>query len=344
MRIGGGGRRRETVLWDVRGVLGGSPRTLTIAAPVAYVIALAIAVISDGPPVAHDALFLWLGLGMAAFSVSAWRRWGLMLVEWLPFFGLLILYDYVRGAVSVDAQHAHVQAQIAVDRALFFGQVPSVWLQRHLYEAGHIRPLDIASWCVYMTHFFAVWVTAAILWRVAHDRFRRYVALTVLVTLAALVTYWRFPAQPPWMASQLGDIGQVDRIVPEVWGHLGVQDGRTFFETGNGLVNVVAAMPSLHASYPLMLLLFFWPAGWAARIGFGLYTLAMGFVLVYGAEHFVTDILVGWAFTLAAFGALAALERVRLGLPAFRRRPPPHAAKPAPSGSPAWMQASDSGG
>ena len=319
-------------------------RTLSITAPILYVIALAITIAADGPPVAHDALFLWLGLGMAAFSVSAWRRWALMLLEWLPFFGLLILYDYIRGAVSVDSTHAHVQAQIAIDRALGLGEVPTVWLQLHLYEPGHVRALDIASWCVYMTHFFAVWVTAAILWRVAHDRFRRYLALTVLVTLAALLTYWLFPAQPPWMASQFGEIGQVDRIIPAVWGHLGVQDGRTFFETGNGLVNVVAAMPSLHASYPLMLLLFFWPAGRAARVGLGLYTLAMGFALVYGGEHFVTDILVGWVFTLMAFGALAALDQVRLRRPARLRRRRPPARKPAPAGAPAWMQAGEPGG
>ena len=29
---------------------------------------------------------------------------------------------------------------------------------------------DYAVWGVYMTHFFAVWVTAAFLWRVARGR------------------------------------------------------------------------------------------------------------------------------------------------------------------------------
>jgi membrane-associated phospholipid phosphatase len=60
-------------------------------------------------------------------------------------------------------------------------------------------------------------------------------------------------------------------------------------------------MPSLHAAYPFMLMLFFWSAGKLARILLGAYTLAMAFALVYGGEHFVVDILVGWAMALAAY-------------------------------------------
>ena len=55
-----------------------------------------------------------------------------------------------------------------------------------------------------------------------------------------------------------GTDGPVAKIVPTVWGHLGVPVAADLFETGDGLVNLVAAMPSLHAAYPAMLLLFFW--------------------------------------------------------------------------------------
>jgi len=75
----------------------------------------------------------------------------------------------------------------------------------------------------------------------------------------------------------------------------------------------VAAMPSLHAAYPAMLLLFFWRDGWRLRIPFALYTLAMGFALVYGGEHFVTDILVGWLYAAVAYGAVC------VAWPAWRR-------------------------
>jgi len=269
---------------------------------VLYLVALATAVGAWGLPLARDELFLWLGLGLLAFSVSAWRRWGVMLLEWLPFFGLLVAYDYLRGAVSVATWQAHVDPQIAFDKFIGFGQVPTVWLQEHLWHGvGHLHVWDYGIWCVYMSHFFTIWIVAAVRWRVAHDRFPKDVAQLVLTTIGAFLTYWLYPAQPPWLASDNGDIGAVTRIVPEVWGQLGVQTAKSIWEGHGDLVNLVAAMPSLHASYPFMLLLFFWPAGWIVRGLLGFYTLAMAFTLTYGGEHFVIDLVVGYVFTAIAF-------------------------------------------
>ena len=272
-------------------------RAAVLGVPAAYLVALAVVSVSWGLPVARDQLFIWLVAGIAAFSVPAWRGWGRLLLEWLPFFGLLAAYDYLRGAVSVTADQAHVVPQIDFDQALFGGHVPSVWLQQHLWETGQVHWYDYAAWGVYMTHFFAVWVTAAVLWRVARERFRQYAVTAVLLSLSAFATYWAYPAQPPWLAADDGLIPHVDRIVPAVWGHLGVPTAQSTYEN-SGFVNTVAAMPSLHAAFPLMLLLFFWSAGRWVRLGLGLYTLAMAFTLVYGGEHFVADILAGWAMAL----------------------------------------------
>jgi membrane-associated phospholipid phosphatase len=282
---------------------------------VVYVAALTAVIASWGLPIARDQMFLWLGLGMAAFSVAAWRSWGMMLLEWLPFFGLLVAYDYLRGAVAVDASSAHVHPQITADKALSGGELPTVWLQRHLWTPSHLHAYDYGAWAVYMTHFIAVWVTAAVLWRVARPRFRRFAMLTIVLTLAGFMTYWLYPAQPPWLAAQDGLVGPVDRIVPDVWGQLGVGTVQSAFENG-GLVNTVAAMPSLHGAYPLMLLLFFWSAGRLVRAGLALYTLAMAFALVYGGEHFVTDILVGWAMAVAAWALVTAGAHALAGPPA----------------------------
>jgi hypothetical protein len=286
--------RRERVL----AFLG---RALPIVAPIVYLVALAISIADEGLPLARDQLFWWLGLGMAAFSVAAWRSWGTMLLEWLPLLALLVAYDYLRGAVSVATWEAHVDPQIAFDKVVGFGQIPTVWLQEHLWHGGNLHLWDYAIWVVYMSHFFTIWIVAAVLWRVAHDRFRPYVALLVLTTVAAFLTYWLYPAQPPWLAADNGDIGAVTRIVPEVWGQLGVHTAKSIWEGHGDLVNLVAAMPSLHASYPFMLLLFFWPAGWIVRAILGCYTLAMGFTLVYGGEHFVIDLVVGYVLTAIAF-------------------------------------------
>jgi len=270
-------------------------RAAVLAAPLVYVVALGATIATWGMPLARDQLFLWLGLGMAAFSVAAWRTWGGMVLEWLPLFALLVLYDFLRGAVAVAPEAAHVKLQVAADKLLGAGQIPTVWLQRHLWTPGHLHWYDVGVWAVYMTHFFAVWVVAAVLWRLNRSRFRRYAVLTVSLTLAAFLIYWLYPAQPPWLHD-----GQIDRIVPSVWDHIGINAMQSVYEN-HRLVNTVAAVPSLHAAYPFMLLLFFWrSARRAARIALSLYTLAMAFALVYGGEHFVVDILAGWTIAGAA--------------------------------------------
>jgi hypothetical protein len=286
-------------------------RAIVVAAPLVYAVALAIFVLSWGLPVARDQLFLWVLLGLAAFSVGAWRSWGAMLLAWLPWLGLLVVYDELRGAVSVVPADAHVAPQIALDRWLGGGVTPTEWLQRTLWSPGHLHWYDVAVWAVYMTHFFAVWLVAALLWRRSRERFGGYAALTIVLTLAAFLVYWRYPAQPPWLAADLGHLGPVDRIPPLVWDRLGVSSMQSVYENGS-LVNTVAAMPSLHAAYPFMLLLFFWPAGRRVRAALGAYTLAMAFALVYGGEHFVADILAGWALAGMTFMAVAIGRRARI--------------------------------
>jgi len=77
-------------------------------------------------------------------------------------------------------------------------------------------------------------------------------------------------------------------------------------------------MPSLHAAYPMLLLLFFWARGrpWMRALLVG-YVLAMAFSLVYLGEHFVIDELAGWCAAAAVyFGGSRLLDwrqRRRLG-------------------------------
>src|SRR5919202_6769127 len=114
-------------------------RLLVFGAPAAYLVALTVVTLSWGLPLARDQLFFWLVLGMAAFSVAAWRSWGRMVLEWLPFYSLLVGYDFLRGAVAVAPDRAHVDPQLALDKLIGGGVVPTVWLQQHLWHAGHPR-------------------------------------------------------------------------------------------------------------------------------------------------------------------------------------------------------------
>jgi membrane-associated phospholipid phosphatase len=52
-----------------------------------------------------------------------------------------------------------------------------------------------------------------------------------------------------------------------------------------------------------MVLLFIWPTAKRGRWAFLAYNLLMCTVLVYGAEHYVSDILLGWVYAVIVFVA-----------------------------------------
>jgi len=60
-------------------------------------------------------------------------------------------------------------------------------------------------------------------------------------------------------------------------------------------VNLVAAIPSLHAGLTAAVAAFLWTrVGRIWRLLLVAYVLVMAFTLVYTAEHYVVDILLGW--------------------------------------------------
>jgi membrane-associated phospholipid phosphatase len=127
-----------------------------------------------------------------------------------------------------------------------------------------------------------------------------------LLAVVGFATYVLYPAVPPWMAAQQGHLGPVTRIVPWAWSHIHVFSFDTLFETGSKYANDVAAMPSLHAAYSLLITLFLWRHArrWWWRVPLAAYPPAMAFALVYTGEHFFVDVLVGWLYAVAAFLAV----------------------------------------
>ena len=120
---------------------------LRAAALAAYLAALAIACVVRGIPTSRDALFLWIVLGLLAASVNDVRGWFRGVVfDWLPLAAVLFAYDFLRGSAD-GVFTAHVQPQLRADELLFAGDVPTVWLQQHLWDGpAGIDWLDYAAW------------------------------------------------------------------------------------------------------------------------------------------------------------------------------------------------------
>jgi hypothetical protein len=135
-----------------------------------------------------------------------------------------------------------------------------------------------------------------------HGRFRRFVALFVGLTFAGYITYVLYPAMPPWMVSAYAYMEPSARIIPIMWNHVGIHGAAAVFEGNSTFDNDVAAVPSLHTAYPLLICLFFWGRAkpWL-RVVLATYVVAMAVTLVYTGEHFVFDIVLGWGYAIVTF-------------------------------------------
>ena len=293
-----------------------------------YVVLLSAWIFTRGLPVTRAGVAIWLMAGMVAFTLHDLRRAILgVALEWFPFVAFLFLYDIARSFAD-KLRPTNVHAAIDGDRLLAAGHVPTVWLQQHLWHGTQdVRWYDYVGWGVYMTYFFATLLVAAALWVFAYHRFRRYVAAVTVLTVTGFATYVLFPAAPPWYASSHGALPPTERLTGIVWAHA-LPSFSKLMQHGQALANPVAAMPSLHAGFTLLVTLTLWKsARWWARIPLAAYPLLMGLTLVYFGEHYLVDILAGWVYAVVAY---VAVERLAARRTRTRERSAPTLAAPRP--------------
>jgi len=222
-------------------------------------------------------------------------------MDWLPVLVIAAGYDLIRSRAPSLVSRAITEPQRDIDEALFGGTAPTVRLQDLLVDRGTPHWWDYPAWLMYLSHFVVTPAIAVWLYLRHRDWFHRYAILILTVSVCGFATYFIVPAVPPWLASRNGALAPTTRVVHSVWASLGFERAARVFNGSAKLANPVAALPSLHAAWPFITLLFLW-----RKIGrwhwlFLAYNAAMVVVLVYGAEHYVSDILLGWLYATVVF-------------------------------------------
>jgi hypothetical protein len=260
--------------------------------------------------------FGWLWLATIAWrSELPWRQHLLFLRDWLPIALLLVVYNISRGYAD-DLFSPHVTELIDADEVMFGwftgGQVPTTWLQEHLYRPGVVQWWEVVVTLIYVSHFLTVPTVAVILWVRSRAQWARFIRRWFTLCVFGLITYFLYPAAPPWWAYKYGFLSEhVDRISTTGWDAIGLHGaGNTLNALQVEASNPVAAMPSLHTAWAMMAVAFFLPMvrrrWWPLLLG---YPLAMTFTLVYTGEHYVVDVLVGWAYVGLVFVVVGLGER-----------------------------------
>ena len=221
-----------------------------------------------------------------------------MLKRLLPFVAILLTYESFRSVA--DHLNGHVDYSFAphMDRILFSG-LPTVYLQDLLWHS-QVSWYDFIFYLAYMLHFIIPIALAVLVWKTREKHYWRFVSTYVVTAFAAFLTYLAFPAAPPWLASQNHYIEPITRVSSHVWAALGLQDFPSFYN--NISPNPVAAVPSLHAAWATLLVVFVYKLygrRWAAAAA--IYPLLIYVGTVYQAEHYGFDIILGIVYALAAY-------------------------------------------
>lgn len=301
--------------------------------------------VTEGFAFNRELLLLYICTGLIAASIGQGRRVFYVVRDWLPFALVLIAYDFSRGAALLVGTPTLWQWQADADRAMFFGTMPTVWLQEQL-KLPHPPWWEVVISSVYMSFFILPYVIAGVLWLRDRDEWKSFVRLFVGLSFTALVIYALVPAAPPWAAArctpadveggpsdpgcmfrsargvpdggvlgamqsaQPGANDWIERIVGRGWGKLNLHSASSLIDQGQASVNLVAAIPSLHAGLSMAIAVFLWTrvSTWWRPVLVA-YPLIMGFTLVYTAEHYVIDLLLGWALAAVVIVVLRQFER-----------------------------------
>ncbi|GIW04538.1 MAG: hypothetical protein KatS3mg059_1158 [Thermomicrobiales bacterium] len=236
-------------------------------------------------------------------------------------YGCFLLYAAIWGAfhaLRARADNSEYANQVSslilrLERVLFWGNVPSSWLQSHFYEKGHFHWYDYLLTGVYASFFIAPLVFAIATICMNRSLFYRYaLALAALFSIGCML-FFALPTMPPWMASSLpwDPPPHIERIAFQIMGLVQAQFTGKAGETISALdANPSAAVPSIHTAVTMLFFLASRQYRRRWQIVSLCYVVLMGIALVYLGEHSVLDVVAGILAAVAAWRiSVAAVSR-----------------------------------
>jgi len=216
-----------------------------------------------------------------------------------PFILIMLIYDIFRGFADYLNQNVNYHFMPEFDKFISFGHLPTKVLQNIFWD-GHVKWYDFLLYGIYMLHFVLPVALLIFIWKKKPEQYWRYVTAFGLLSCFCFLTYVFYPAAPPWMATEYGVIEPIHRISSDVWWAMGIKDFPSLYNEISP--NLVAAVPSLHAAYATLILIFvtkIFRSKW--RYLAALYPLGIYFGTVYMGEHYLFDELLGSVYALVAY-------------------------------------------
>ena len=214
-----------------------------------------------------------------------------------------ILFDYMKAIPNYLYHSVDILPIYNLDKKLF-----GINYQDHLLSLNeylHLKQnsfLDVMAGIFYLTWVPVPMLFALYLFFTKREQFFYFSLTFLLVNIMGFVIYYLHPAAPPWYIQQYGTVfnpltlgntaglGRFDM-------YFGVEIFKSIYAKSS---NVFAAMPSLHSSYPLLVLYY----GIKNRLRyinilFAIIMIGIWFSAVYTSHHYFLDVFSGIACALS---------------------------------------------
>jgi hypothetical protein len=208
-----------------------------------------------------------------------------------------IVFDYMKAFPNYNFHAVHIADLYNFEKNLFgIHSHGKIITPNEYWRANGSNFLDIIGGIFYLCWIPVPLAFAAYLFFKNREQFLYFSLTFVLVNFFGFIVYYLYPAAPPWYVQlhgfnfQPGTHSNPAGLVRfDNYFHVGIF--KSIYSKGS---NVFAAMPSLHSSYPVIVLYY----GLKNRLGFiniifALVMAGIWFTAVYASHHYIIDVIAG---------------------------------------------------
>lgn len=259
---------------------------------------------------------LWIGLFVGfrgdhvfliALCLSTWffnmhsRRF---ITAFFIFIVYWIAYDAMRVLPNYMVNPVHIEEPYEIEKSIFgFMHYGTVITPNEFFKIHNNPVADFFAGVFYINWVPVPLAFAFYLLRRDKIYFLRFAYAFVLTNFLGFIVYYLYPAAPPWYVDIYGfDFNLDTPSNPAGLVRFDEMFGITLFQSiYSKNANIFAAIPSLHAAYPVVVLYY----GLKRNMGlvnilFLIFLLGIWFTAVYTFHHYIIDLLIGAACALMA--------------------------------------------
>jgi len=208
-----------------------------------------------------------------------------------------IIFDYMKAFPNYKFGTVHIESLYQSEKNLFGIYNGGTIFTPNEYWLQHKNSfLDVLSGLFYLCWVPVPLLFAGYLFFRNKEQFFYFSWTFLLTNIIGFIVYYCYPAAPPWYVQQhgfsfhsftAGSTAGLERFDD----YFGITVFKSLYEKGS---NVFAAMPSLHSSYPLLVLYYGIrnKPGWM-NIVFAVIAAGIWFAAVYTSHHYILDVIAG---------------------------------------------------